>query len=88
VASQDVFPSSRDLFSLGGVAKRSSLPDRKFTYTISRRGWASRGSQPKIAIEHSSAVFKSLLVVQDLRLLDKLFAYSPLVGLAESTLSR
>ena len=81
-----VFPSIRDLFHLWEVAKRSKPDDRQFHLTmISAADWQP-ASQHKMRSNIPLLDLTSLLVVQDLGLLDKLFAYFPLVGVAKSTI--
>ena len=81
-----VLPSIRDLFHLWEVAKRSKPDDRQFHLTmISAADWQP-ASQQKMRLSIPLLDLTSLLVVQDLGLLDKLFAYFPLVGVAKSTI--
>lgn len=81
-----VFTSIRDLFHLWEVAKRSKPDDRQFHLTmISAADWQP-ASQQKMRSSIPLLDLTSLLVVQDLGLLDKLFAYFPLVGVAKSTI--
>jgi tetratricopeptide (TPR) repeat protein len=81
-----VFPSIRDLFHLWEIAKRSKPDDRQFHLTmISAADWQP-ASQQKMRLSIPLLDLTSLLVVQDLGLMDKLFAYFPLVGIAKSTI--
>lgn len=81
-----VFPAIRDLFHLWEIAKRSKPDDRQFHLSmISVAGWQP-ASQETMRSRIPLLDLTSLLVVHDLGLLDKLFAYFRLVGVAKSTI--
>jgi tetratricopeptide (TPR) repeat protein len=80
-----VFPSIRDLFHLWEVSKRSKSDDRQFHLTmLSAADWQP-ASQQRIRSYIPLLDLTSLIVVHDLGLMDKLFGYFPLVGVAKST---